>query len=506
MGKCDASLGGKAGDARRSIRFFSTFVLLFVAVFLDRVPPPESAESTMLLRINAYALSLVAVTSITILSYGRRTQADEALPKAVPPEPVEAIQRDGAADAEVEIESEVEVDVDDYELMKMFVDALDQVQRNYVEPISRRELMEAAIEGVLTKLDKYSDYIAPEDVDAFQSDVEAEFGGIGIQVEMRDDQLTVVSPLRGSPGEAAGLKPDDVILEVDGQSMAGVRLSDAIAKMKGRLGTPVTIKIRHNDGTTETVEVTRDNIEVETVLAQSLEGDGSWDWIIDDQYKIGYIRISSFSGHTPKELRAALEELKSAGVRGLVLDLRFNPGGLLPAAIEVVDLFVPEGRIVSTSGRNTDGRKWDAKKEGTFDGFPMVVLVNKYSASASEVVSASLQDNERAVVIGTRTWGKGSVQKVIDLPGRSAMKLTTSSYLRPSGKNIHRADDATDADEWGVTPNEGMTIELQDGELRRLLEAHRNSFRLPGGNQPMLPVYIDPQLSKAISHLKAQLK
>jgi len=221
---------------------------------------------------------------------------------------------------------------------------------------------------------------------------------------------------------------------------------------------------------------------------------------------IGYARISSFSGHTPKELRAALKELQTMGMRGLILDLRFNPGGLLPAAIEVADMFLKEGRIVSTSGRNDDNRSWDAKAEGTFEHFPMVVLVNHFSASASEIVSACLQDNRRAVVVGTRTWGKGSVQKVIDLPGRSAMKLTTSSYLRPSGKNIHRAKNATDEDEWGVTPNPGMQVELQDEEKSRVLELHRDSLRLPGSNQPGRPVYIDRQLSRAIGHIKSKIQ
>ena len=331
-----------------------------------------------------------------------------------------------------------EVEPDDYELMKMFVDAIDEVERNYVEPISRRELMEAAIEGVLSKLDTYSDYIAPEDVDDFQKDVDAEFGGIGIQVEMRNGELTVVSPLRGSPAATAGMKPDDVVLEVDGQITAGKTLEESIKWMKGRLGTDVRLKVRHSSGDLEIVNVTRGNIEVETVVSHSRNADGSWDWTIDDQFKIGYVRISSFSGHTPKELEAALKELKADGMRGLILDLRFNPGGLLPAAIDVADLFLSKGRIVSTSGRNVEGRKWDAKKEGTYGGFPMVVLVNHYSASASEIVSACLQDNQRAIVIGERTWGKGSVQKVIDLPGHSAMKLTTASYLRPNGKNIHR--------------------------------------------------------------------
>ncbi len=394
---------------------------------------------------------------------------------------------------------------DEYELMKMFVDTLDEVQRNYVKPISRRKLMEAAIEGVLTKLDIYSDYIAPEDIDEFRKDVESEFGGIGVQVNMTNGVLSVIRPLFGTPGMKAGLKPGDMIEEVDGKPTVGFNLDDAVNLMKGRIGTSVRLKVRHADGKVETLNVKREIIRVETVIAQQRNPDGTWDFMLDDFKKIAYVRITSFSGHTGEELQAALKQLKSDGMKGLILDLRLNPGGLLPTAIEVCDMFLEEGRIVSTSGRNADARKWDATKEGSYVGFPMAVLVNKFSASASEIVSACLQDNERAVVVGQRTWGKGSVQKVIELEeGRSALKLTTSTYLRPNGKNIHRFNNLTEADEWGVQPSPGMEVRMTLDQLDNLREAfYKSSSAIPGEPQPT--VFIDPQLERALNHLKPQI-
>ncbi len=204
------------------------------------------------------------------------------------------------------------------------------------------------------------------------------------------------------------------------------------------------------------------------------KGDDAWDFMLDHDKHIGYIRISAFSRDTAQDVKKALVELQKEGMKGLIVDLRFNPGGLLNSAIEVSDLFISDGRIVSTKGRNTAERTWNAEKEGTFDGFPMVVLVNHYSASASEILSACLQDHKRAVVIGERTWGKGSVQNVIELEGgKSALKLTTASYIRPSGKNIHRFPDSKEGDEWGVMPDAGFELSLNARQTERLVRDRR---------------------------------
>lgn len=417
---------------------------------------------------------------------------DEAQkPKSEPtPAPVAVKKDDSAAKLTKE---------DEYELQKLLVDTLDQVQRNYVKTVTRRELVEAAIKGVLEKLDPYSSYIPPDELNNFRSSVENEFGGIGIKVSVEGGQLRVISPLTGTPAYRAGLIAGDRILEIDGKSTAGITLEEAVKKLKGQPGTSVTLTIAHPGavkGRSEKVTLVRENIHVETVLGDRRNPDDSWDYMLDHEKKIGYIRLAAFSRDTPRDLRAALEKLQKDRLRALILDMRFNPGGLLSAAIEVCDLFVAEGRIVSVKGRNAPERVWDAHKEGTFSGFPMVVLVNRGSASASEIVAACLQDHKRATIVGERTWGKGSVQNVIELEdGHSALKLTTAGYQRPSGKNIHRFRDSKEADEWGVTPDKGYNLQLTDQELVRLMEDRRQRDVV----QPKQPAKAEP---KALANAK----
>ncbi|REK17986.1 MAG: PDZ domain-containing protein [Planctomycetota bacterium] len=376
----------------------------------------------------------------------------------------------------------------DFELYQIFADTLDQIERNYVKDVSRRELMEAAIDGVLEKLDPYSNYISPDDIGRFKSNVEHQFGGIGIQIGIENGQLKVISPLLGTPAYRARLESGDAILEIDGKSTEGIQIDQAVKQLKGEAGSKVTLTIRHaGSRAKENVTITREVVHVDTVLGDSRKKDDSWDFMLDHDKHIGYIRITAFSRGTAAEMRKALEELQAEGLKGLIVDLRFNPGGLLSSAIEVTDLFLPKGRIVSTQGRNTPERSWDAHEDGTFVGFPMVVLVNHYSASASEIFSAALQDHNRAVVIGERTWGKGSVQNVIELEGgRSALKLTTAGYHRPSGKNIHRFPNASEDDEWGVMPNDGYEVELNGSQTAQLIEYRRKRDILVGKHQRAL--------------------
>ncbi|MCC7085602.1 MAG: S41 family peptidase [Pirellulales bacterium] len=366
-------------------------------------------------------------------------------------------------------------DDDYYEFYRTLADTIDQVERNYVKPVDRRELMEAAIRGVISKLDPYSGFIDREEMQGFRTSVESQFSGIGIQITVDNGQLKVSSPLVGTPAYQAGVQAGDRILRIEGESTREMTLDQAVKKLKGDAGTSVTLSVEHSlTGRIETFTIKREQIHVQTVLGDHRQVDDSWDYLLDAEKRIGYIRITAFSRDTAGELRKALENLEQRKLRGLILDLRFNPGGLLTSAIETADLFIGEGRIVSTAGRNTEERVWDAVKPGTFEGFPMVVLVNHYSASASEIVSACLQDHHRAVVIGERTWGKGSVQNVIELEsGKSALKLTTASYARPNGHNIHRFPDAKDSDEWGVKPNDGMEVRLSSEEMSRLLSDRR---------------------------------
>jgi carboxyl-terminal processing protease len=362
---------------------------------------------------------------------------------------------------------------DYYEMYKVLIDTMDQVDRNYVKEIDRRELVEAAIKGVLSKLDPYSSYIGPKELSSFRAAVESEFGGIGIQISTDDGDLRILSPLYGTPAYRAGLLAGDWIVEIDGKNSENLSQDEAIELLQGKEGSHVTLTVVHaGRPVTERLKValTRERIHVDTVLADRRKADDTWDFMLDAKRGIGYVRVAAFSRETANDLQKALQQLKTQNMRGLILDLRFNPGGLLSSAIEVSNLFISSGRIVSTKGRNTPERVWDAHKNGAFEGFPMVILVNRYSASASEIVSACLQDHGRAVLMGERTWGKGSVQNVIELEdGRSALKLTTAAYHRPSGKNIHRFPDSKETDQWGVMPDAGFDLRLSDTELASLL-------------------------------------
>ena len=401
---------------------------------------------------------------------------------------------------------------DYYELYKTLADALDQVERNYVEKISRRELMDAAIEGVIHKLDPYSTYIKREDLREFKTGVENEFGGIGISIRFDRGELKVVSPLIGTPAYRAGMQAGDLIIEIDGKPTKDIqKIDEAVRRMKGPIGTEVTIKVVRNDSDEPIdFEITRDLIHIETVVGEGRNRDDTWKFLYDTDRRIGYVRITAFSRETVNELRAALDRLQKQKMRGLVVDLRFNPGGLLTSAVEVSDLFIADGTIVSTEGRNTEKRVWKAHQEGTYKDFPMVVLVNRFSASASEILSACLQDHDRAVIVGERTWGKGSVQTVIELDnGRSALKLTTASYQRPNGENIHRFTEAKDSDQWGVKPNPGFEITLSDKEVRQLIRRQYNLNIInpdrATDDEDDEVIYTDRQIERAIDYLSGEL-
>lgn len=396
---------------------------------------------------------------------------------------------------------------DDYELMRLFADTFEQIERNYVKDVDRRQLIQAAIRGMVTQLDPYSNYISPEELKRFNQEVEQEFGGIGIQVQIdpKTRRLMVMTPLPGTPAYKAGIKSGDLIMEIDGKSSEGISLEEAVKTLQGKPGTDVTLGIQHaGSDKVEPLKITRALIQVATVLGDTRKPDDSWNFLIDAENKIGYIRLTHFGRRSADELQEALETLQKEGMRGLVLDLRFNPGGLLGQATKIADLFLESGTIVSVKGRNTENRVWTAEKEGTFSGFPMAVLVNRFSASASEIVSAALQDHKRAIIVGERSWGKGSVQNVIELEGgTSALKLTTAQYLRPSGRNIHKFPGAKDDEEWGVGPDSEHKIEFTDKEMRDYLE-YRRQRDVIGGSANKVE-FTDRQLNDALSYLRTQL-
>jgi len=363
------------------------------------------------------------------------------------------------------------------ELYGLFVDAVEKVEANYVRPVNRKELLESALEGMLQNLDQHSSYINMGEWQQFRKQIEGKFGGLGIQVGIDRDtgRLRVIAPMVGTPAYEAGVLAGDLILEIDGHSTEGMSADKAVETLTGLPGTEVELNVLHDGSEQPTpIKLTRAIIEVPSVLGERRQKDGSWDYMLDPDKKIGYIRISSFIQSTGEEVRKALETLKEQGAKGIVLDLRDNPGGLLSAAVEVSDLFLDEGDIVSTKGRNTIPKSYVAQKDSPYEELPMVVLVNQNSASASEIVSAALQDHKRAVVVGHRTYGKGSVQNIMELEdGNSVLKLTVASYHRPSGENIHRFRDAKTTDKWGVSPDEGMEVKLAPTEYRDWFLARR---------------------------------
>jgi len=405
----------------------------------------------------------------------------------------------------------------DYKLVKTVVDVLAEVDNHYVRELDdtqKKKLVEDMINGGLEKLDRYSAYMNDEELKQFETQTEGNFFGVGIQLgtDPKTGFLMVISPMVDTPAYEAGVLAGDVITKINDKSTDGMKISDAVKIIQGKEGTQVNLTVLHEGAKeVQAIPITRAKIEIKSVMGHKRNDADprQWDWIIEDG--IGYIRLVQFIDRTTDDLRKAVQAAEQAGAKSLVIDLRDNPGGLLSSAIEVSDSFLTEGTIVSTRDRNNRGRKWDAKDDGTlFRGKPIAVLVNKNSASASEIVSAALQDNKRAVVVGERSYGKGSVQKIIKLntDPPTALKLTTDSYWRPSGANIHKHEDAKDSDEWGVSPNKGLEVSLKDEERLEYLKNRRARDMVKGKNlkeEAKEATYKDRVLEKAIEHLKTQM-
>jgi carboxyl-terminal processing protease len=389
----------------------------------------------------------------------------------------------------------------DYVLVRQVVDVLAEVDANYYRELSdddRQQLVEDMINGGLRQLDPHSEYLNRKKLDEFKTNSEGIFGGIGIVlgVDAETHQLKVRNPMVGTPAYEAGILAGDFIVKIDGTPMVPLdgKHSDALSRadaerglieqakrlIKGELGSKVTLTISRTGRIPAEFDVSlvRSRIEMHPIAGVGRRKDDPtrWEWFADPQHKIALIRLKdTFSDLTTKELRSALDEIEAAGGRGLILDLRDNPGGLLNEAIDVANLFLTDGqKIVSTRNRHGSERSFAAKQEGTrFVPTPdnprrMAVLINRHSASASEIVAAALQDHGRAVVVGERSFGKGSVQKLLYLNQErtAAVKLTTETYWRPSGKNIHRSTDLKESDDWGVRPDAGL--EIPTTELERL--------------------------------------
>lgn len=311
-------------------------------------------------------------------------------------------------------------------------------------------LTESAMEGMISKLDPYSEYLDFERLKRLDEETSQEFGGIGVQVEMRDEYVTVVAPLEGTPGERAGLLRGDRIVEVDGESLKGLGFTEAVARLKGPPGTKVAISVVREEGSERlALEIIRELIEVDHVHGVEIFEDC-----------IGYLRISQFGRKTAGELTEAIDSLIERGMRALVMDLRNNPGGLLDAAVEVASQFLPDGElIVSTKGRHVSmSEEWRSTNDGRYYKLPLVVIVNPGSASAAEIVAGALKDSGRAKLVGEKTFGKGSVQSILPLSSDTGLKLTTARYYTPGGYVIH---------ERGVQPD--VVVEISPQEEANLI-------------------------------------
>jgi carboxyl-terminal processing protease len=356
---------------------------------------------------------------------------------------------------------------DDYSFVRTLVEIHRQVAMNYVDPVDENKLRDGAIEGMLSQLDPFTVYVPPAQQEGFDRMLEGSFKGVGIQLNQTEDgKVEVVSPIDGSPAFKAGVQAGDIILKVNGESLEGIRLPDVIKKVAGPLGSEVKLVVRHVTGQEVELKMTREEIVVPTVKGFARKQDNTWDYYVCENPKIAYIRIVQFTPDTYEKLRPAIEGVLADGMKGLILDLRFNPGGRLDQAVDILNMLVEKGTILSTKGRNRPEHVEMAKGENTLPNFPMVVLVNEHSASASEIVAGSLMDNHRAVVVGERTYGKGSVQEVIPLDNKAGeLKMTVAYYYLPSGRLVHRKKDATD---WGVQPQilVKMTPEQEEQVLK----------------------------------------
>jgi carboxyl-terminal processing protease len=360
--------------------------------------------------------------------------------------------------------------------------------------------------------DPYSVYVPPAAEVEFNKAMRGTYVGIGAEVDIVDNYLTIVSPLEDSPALDAGVMAGDIVLEIEDESTIDRSIDDCIDTLLGEPGTPVDIRVRHLDGTEETLTIVRQKIVTPTVKGVRRNGD-AWDFWLDEQRRIGFVRLTQFTQASADDLEAALTHLTQEGLSGLVLDLRANPGGELTVAIGVADLFLDDGAIVSVKGRGQPPQSWQAKPEGTLPDFPMIVLVNRHSASASEIVAGALQVNGRARVLGTRTFGKGSVQEVRDLPyDQGTIKLTTAHYYLPGGRNISRTNDEAI---WGVDPAEGFVISMDDDAFVDMILARRRFevIRPEAGPEPARfddPQWIretlnDVQLAAALEAMREQL-
>ena len=383
--------------------------------------------------------------------------------------------------------------------LRTFAEVMDRIKAAYVEPVDDKTLLENAIKGMLSNLDPHSAYLGPEDFAELQESTSGEFGGLGIEVGTEDGNIKIVSPIDDTPASKAGIQAGDFIVKINGQPTRGLTMTEAVDKMRGKVGQKITLTLVRDGGTPFDVTLTRANIQVKSVKAQLLE----------DGY--GYIRITQFQVKTGEEVAAALAKLRrdngNKKLKGIILDLRNNPGGVLQSAVEVVDHFITKGLIVYTKGRIANSElRFSATGKDLSENVPLVVLINGGSASASEIVAGALQDQKRGVVMGTTSFGKGSVQTVLPLNNDRALKITTALYFTPNGRSIQAQGIVPDIEvNRAKITREQDTEYFKEADLQGHLGNGNGGADKPTGSgvkaKPMLQDD-DFQLSQALSLLK----
>jgi carboxyl-terminal processing protease len=385
-----------------------------------------------------------------------------------------------------------------YRLLNLFGDVFERIRAEYVEPVTDRDVIENAINGMLQGLDPHSSYMNPRSFRDMQVQTRGEFGGLGIEVTQENGYVKVISPIDDTPAARAGVRPGDLITHLNGQSTQGLTLQEAVEQMRGERGTTIRMTIRR-EGERAPVEISLQRDVIRPQVARfRLEGND-----------IAYVRLSAFNEQTEAALRRAISTMRQqagGNLRGLILDLRNNPGGLLDQAVQVADDFLDQGEIVSTRARRSeDAQRWNARQGDIAQGLPMVVLINSGSASASEIVAGALQDHRRAVVMGQKSFGKGSVQTVMPIPGNGAIRLTTARYYTPSGRSIQATGIDPDIEVLAQRPDPNAPQRDREADLRRSLRndaEQRSAQQQPQPTPP--PLTLPPGLAERVVRIPAE--
>lgn len=395
------------------------------------------------------------------------------------------------------------------------VDAL--AKQKYVEPVDGGQLVEGAIRGLLRELDPYSAYIAPAQLGAFEERNRGDFIGVGLELGLRSGRMTVIAPIEGGPAVKAGVLPGDVICTINGRETEGLSLFDVESALHASRDGAVHLRVER-EGRSEPLAVTihPGPVSLHTVRGYSRDDGGAWIFAIEQAPDIGYIRVSAFLENTMRDFDDALRAVRESGTAALVLDLRFNPGGLMTESVHMVDRFLGAGLILATVSRRKAEQEYFAEPAATDVEIPVAVLINGGSASAAEIVAGALQDHGRALVVGERSFGKGSVQRLIHLvESGGAVKLTTAYYRLPSGRFIHRMSDDTLSDDWGINPD--VEVTLSPEEVDRLQAARRaldapviagvdcGEFGRNGADRASRRLFLDAQLEAAIARLRTRM-